>query len=126
LLSCAERAGTINAIRGHMAEFGIVAAQRSGLKDLLTVVSDVDNRRLPSLARELLALQVEYLRAIEARIAMVDGRLTRQVVKLPRPSAASCCCQGAGWSSAALPGPLASIILSKTMSATQAPSPTCT
>jgi transposase len=74
----AERTGTINAIRGHMAEFGIVAAQREGLKDLLTVVSDVDDARLPPLARELLALQVEHLQAIEARIATLDGRLTRQ------------------------------------------------
>ena len=34
--------------------------------------------RLPALARELLVLQVEHLRQIEARIAALDGRLVRQ------------------------------------------------
>ena len=60
----AERTGTINAIRGHMAEFGIVAArQGSGMKELLAIISDIEDERLPAMARELLVLQVEHLRA---------------------------------------------------------------
>jgi transposase len=75
----AERTGTINAIRGHMAEFGVVAARRGlGMQELLAIISDVDDARLPSLARELLVLQVEHLRVIEARLAELDGRLLRQ------------------------------------------------
>jgi transposase len=75
----AERTGTISAIRGHMAEFGIVAARRGpGMKELLAIISDVDDARLPSMARELLVLQVEHLRAIESRIADLDGRLLQQ------------------------------------------------
>jgi transposase len=75
----AERTGTINAIRGHMAEFGMVAAQRgAGLKALIAIIGDGDDARLPAPARELLMLQVEHLRAIEARIAALDGRLVRQ------------------------------------------------
>lgn len=75
----AERTGTINAIRGHMAEFGVVAARRElGMRELLAVISDVDDGRLPAIARELLVLQVEHLRAIETRIAELDGRLLRQ------------------------------------------------
>jgi transposase len=75
----AERTGTINAIRGHMAEFGMVAAQRgAGLKALIAIIADGDDARLPAPARELLMLQVEHLRAIEARIAALDGRLVRQ------------------------------------------------
>jgi transposase len=75
----AERTGTINAIRGHMAEFGLVAAQRdASLKILITIISDVDDARLPALARELLVLQVEHLRQLGARIAALDGRLVRQ------------------------------------------------
>jgi transposase len=59
----AERTGTINAIRGHMTEFGLVAAQRgAGLKDLIAIVLDFDDPRLPPLARELLVVQVEHLR----------------------------------------------------------------
>ena len=75
----AERTATINAIRGLMAEFGIVAAQRgAGLKELLAIISDLEDERLPPLARELLVEQAEHLRAIEARIADLDGRLVRQ------------------------------------------------
>jgi transposase len=75
----AERTGTINAIRGHMAEFGMVAAQRdAGLKALIAIIADGDDVRLPAVARELLVLQVEHLRQIEARIAALDGRLVRQ------------------------------------------------
>jgi transposase len=75
----AERTGTISAIRGHMAEFGIVAARRGpGMKELLATISDVDDARLPAMACELLVLQVEHLRAIETRIADLDGRLQQQ------------------------------------------------
>ena len=75
----AERTGTINAIRGHMAEFGVVAARRGlGMQELMAIISDADDARLPSLARELLVLQVEHLRVIEARLAELDGRLLRQ------------------------------------------------
>ena len=75
----AERTGTINAIRGHMAEFGMVAAQRdAGLKALIAIIADGDDVRLPAMARELLVLQLEHLRQIEARIAALDGRLVWQ------------------------------------------------
>jgi transposase len=75
----AERTGTINAIRGHMAEFGLVAAQRdAGLKALIAIIADSDDERLPALARELLALQLARLRQIEAGITALDRRLVRQ------------------------------------------------
>jgi transposase len=74
----AERTGTISAVRGHMGEFGIVAARQGGFEELLTVIADADDPRLPPLARELLRRQVEHLRAIEARIADLDARLVRQ------------------------------------------------
>ena len=75
----AERTGTINAIRGHMAEFGMVAAQRDvGLKTLIAIIADDDDVRLPAMARALLVLQLDHLRQIEARIAALDGRLVRQ------------------------------------------------
>jgi transposase len=89
----AERTGTINAIRGHMAEFGIVAATRGrGLAELATIIAEIDDARLPAVARELLAAQLEHLRTIEARIDELDRRLraqardhapTRELVNLP-------------------------------------------
>jgi hypothetical protein len=45
------------------------------MKELLAIISDIDDARLPSMAREFLVLQVEHLRAIERRIADLGGRL---------------------------------------------------
>src|SRR3954453_3704920 len=71
-----QRTATINALRAHLAEFGIVAAQRrTGLRELLAVVADVEDRRLPPLARELLQGLVEHLRGLEERTAELDRHL---------------------------------------------------
>ena len=48
------------------------------MKELLAIISDLDDPRLPPMARELLLLQVEHLRAIETRIAELDERLQHQ------------------------------------------------
>jgi transposase len=70
-----ERTGSINAIRGHMSEFGIVAAKRTaGMKELLAIIADLDDR-LPPLARELLVLAVAHLRNVEGKIAELDARV---------------------------------------------------
>ncbi len=72
----AERTGSINAIRGHMAEFGVVAAQgEAGMKEILAVISDLDDGRLPPLARDLLALEATHLRDLEGKIAALDARV---------------------------------------------------
>ena len=71
-----QRTATVNALRAHLAEFGIVAAQRrTGLRELLAVVADPEDRRLPPLARELLQVLAEHLRALEERTAELDRRL---------------------------------------------------
>jgi transposase len=68
-----QRTATINALRGHLAEFGLVAAQRrAGLGELLAVLGDHEDRRIPPLAREALETLVAHL---EARIAELDRRL---------------------------------------------------
>ena len=73
-----QRTATINALRAHLAEFGVVAAQRqAGLRELLAVVGDQEDRRLPPLARELLQGLVEHLRGLEERTAELDRRLIR-------------------------------------------------
>jgi transposase len=71
-----QRTATTNALRAHLAEFGIVAAQRrTGLRELLAVVADQEDRRLPPLARELLQVLADHLRALEERLAILDRRL---------------------------------------------------
>jgi ABC-type uncharacterized transport system substrate-binding protein len=56
-----QRTQVINALRAHMAELGIVAAQGSeGLKQLLAVIADDKDGRLP----------------IDARASLPDGNVT--------------------------------------------------
>ena len=50
-----QQTALIDAIRAHLAEFGIVApAGRNGIKELLDVVAAPDDGRLPMIARECL------------------------------------------------------------------------
>jgi transposase len=73
-----QRTATINALRGHLAEFGLVAARRrQGLGELLAVLGDLEDRRVPPLAREVLASLTGQLRDLEARIAELDRRLVQ-------------------------------------------------
>jgi transposase len=47
-----HQTSVINAIRAHLAEFGIVApVGRNGVEELLTVVADASDKRLPDIAR---------------------------------------------------------------------------
>lgn len=63
-----------NAIRGHAAEFGLVAAK--GLDKIEPLLARIAaDETLPALARELFAAQGEEYRALQARLAAVDARL---------------------------------------------------
>src|SRR5580765_8960261 len=58
-----QQTAVINAIRAHLAEFGIVApVGRRGVEELLDVVADPDDDRVPELARECLAALGAQLR----------------------------------------------------------------
>ena len=47
-----QQTSVINAIRAHLAEFGIVAPiGRNGVEQLLGVVADANDKRLPEIAR---------------------------------------------------------------------------
>jgi transposase len=71
-----QRTASINALRGHLAELGIVAAQRqAGLRQLMAALGEIDDERMPWLAREMLQLLVAQIRELEAKIAALDRRL---------------------------------------------------
>src|SRR5262249_21128558 len=68
-----QRTGLVNALRGHLAEFGVIAPQ--GLRTvgkLIAIVRDEGDARLPDLARpvlQVLAAQIEQLvAAIEKQL----------------------------------------------------------
>lgn len=73
-----------NQLRGLMAEFGVVAAQgRRGLNELLAILSDPEDRRIPSPLREGLTAVMESLRGLERKLEGVD----RQIVAAGREDA---------------------------------------
>jgi len=51
-----QQTAVINATRGHLAEFGIVApVGRNGVEELLNVVADPNDKRVPEIARACLS-----------------------------------------------------------------------
>jgi transposase len=71
-----QRTMVINALRGHCAEFGIVVAQGAPkVEELIAIIEDADDRRLPSVAREALGALVEQLRSAQGRIKALETRL---------------------------------------------------
>ncbi len=72
-----QQTSVINAIRAHLAEFGIIApVGRRGVEELLRAVSDANDRRLPDLARACVAALGSQLRTIKAHILHFDRMIT--------------------------------------------------
>ena len=68
-----QQTSVINAIRAHLAEFGIVApVGRNGIEQLLGVVADVNDQRLPEVARACVAALGAHLRALKVQILEFD------------------------------------------------------
>jgi transposase len=71
-----QQTSVINAIRAHMAEFGIVArVGRNGVAELLEVAADPTDRRLPEAARTCVAALGVQLRMLKAQILEFDRRI---------------------------------------------------
>jgi transposase len=68
-----QQTAVINAIRAHLAEFGIVApVGRNGVEELLEVVADPSDKRVPEVARACLAALGAQLRVLKVRILEFD------------------------------------------------------
>ena len=71
-----QQTSVINAIRAHMAEFGIVApVGRQGVEPLLEVVADGGDKRVPEVARACVAALGAQLRVLKAQILEFDRRI---------------------------------------------------
>ena len=71
-----QRTMVINALRGHCAEFGLIVAQwASKVEELVAIIEDPGDVRLPPLAREALGSLVEQLRSAQARIKQLEVTL---------------------------------------------------
>ncbi len=75
-LAVRQRTMVVNAMRAHMAEFGVVA--RVGLpqvKRLLAVIADAQDKRIPPLARTCLEGLASQLMSLEREITAVEQRI---------------------------------------------------
>jgi len=66
-----------NALRAHLAEFGIVAPiGRRGVEELLKIIADTSDARVPEVARACLAALVEQRRLLKAHVLKFDRLIT--------------------------------------------------
>jgi transposase len=71
-----QQTAVINSIRAYLAEFGIVApVGRKGVEQLLEVVTDTADHRLPEVARMCLTALGSQLRSLKAQILEFDRRI---------------------------------------------------
>ena len=71
-----QRTMLSNAIRGHMAELGIISAKgRNGTAELLQIIADVADDRIPPVARFCLELLARQYLALNAEVSAVDKRI---------------------------------------------------
>ena len=68
-----QQTSVINAIRAHLAEFGIVApVGRRGVEELLRVVADPNDKRVPEIVRACLAALSSQLLSLKKQILEFD------------------------------------------------------
>jgi transposase len=71
-----QRTQLINAIRAHMAELGIAAAQGSaGIKELLAIIADDADARLPVEARASLMVLAAQLATMQTTIGLLEKQI---------------------------------------------------
>lgn len=82
-----QRTMILNAIRAHFAEFGAIAAQGARkIAELVSVLRDDDNSRLPETARPaLLALSVQ-LDSLEQEVRKIDANFWSGIGRTLRAS----------------------------------------
>ena len=73
-----QRTQCINALRGHLLEYGYIFPQ--GITHLATLVALVDDPEscLPESARVVLKLLIDTFTALEAQISQLDGEINRR------------------------------------------------
>src|SRR3978361_2107093 len=76
-----QRTQTINALRGHLAEFGVIAAKGPVHTCKLIAALAHPLSDLPQAARGILAVLVEELRSLDERIAVLDREIARHATE---------------------------------------------
>ncbi len=85
-LLVSQRTALINALRGHLAEFGIVAAQgRQGAARLMALLAESREEEIPGVARAALLPLVRQIERLDHEVRALD----RQILEWHRASEAS-------------------------------------
>src|SRR5947199_7889517 len=72
-----QRTALVNALRSHLAEFGVIAPQ--GLRNvagLIAIIRDQSDARLPVAARQVLAVLATQIEQLAAAVAALERQLT--------------------------------------------------
>jgi transposase len=71
-----QRTMLSNAIRGHLAELGIVSAKgRNGTSELLRIIADAEDHRVPVTARIILNVLARQYTAVGGEIGLIDKNI---------------------------------------------------
>jgi transposase len=71
-----QRTMLANALRGHLAEYGLIAAQGlHKVTGLIAIVRDEQDARVPNMARQVLRVMAEQLGDLETRIAAIEAQI---------------------------------------------------
>jgi len=72
-----QRTTLVNALRAHLAEFGVIAPQElRNVGRLIAIVRDASDTRLPDLARQVLEVLATQLEQLAAAVAAIEQQLT--------------------------------------------------
>lgn len=87
-----QRTKTVNALRGHLGEFGLVAPVGIGNISKLATLIDREEDNLPGLAREVAGLHLERITRLSAEIDRLTQRIAAEGSASPaaRPPRAPC------------------------------------
>lgn len=73
-----QRTQTINALRGHLTEYGLVVSKGPGhVSELVNYIQD-PRSELPQEARSILDVLIACLKALDERIALLDREITKR------------------------------------------------
>ena len=71
-----QRTMLVNALRGHLAEFGLIEAQGlHKVAGLIAIVMDEKDERVPDMARQVLKMIIDQIEEIQTRIAALETQV---------------------------------------------------
>lgn len=71
-----QRTALINALRGHLSEFGIIAPQGGRhIAELIAVIEDTDDDRLPAAARAALTPLIGQIQQLDTEVKALDKQI---------------------------------------------------